>query len=258
MEGTITDGTGRDADIGRPAAGKTGTAQNYADATFVGYTPQRAAAVWVGFPEAQIPMVPPTTDIRVAGGTNPARIWREVMLAAHANLEPVAFSFPASIPTTTLPPSVATVEIPSLVGRDWDARLLTQELAELNLRIASVGVQSLDYSEGLIIGQAPPSGTQVVEGSTLTLEVATPQELLTIAMPDVVGSSEGEARGVLAAHGLGVEELFEVFFDETLGEFTGEPGVVWGKEPAAGELVSPGDGATIRVRPLESEITEDR
>ena len=59
LQGAITQGTGHRAAIDRPAAGKTGTAQNYADATFVGYTPQRAAAVWVGFPDAQIPMVPP-------------------------------------------------------------------------------------------------------------------------------------------------------------------------------------------------------
>ena len=68
----------------RPA--RQGTTQNYADAVFVGYTPQRTTAVWVGFPEAQIPMIPPTTDRKVYGGTYPAMIWKDVMEAAHFGL----------------------------------------------------------------------------------------------------------------------------------------------------------------------------
>ena len=52
----IADGTGTDADIGRPAAGKTGTTNDYVDAWFVGYTPQLATAVWVGHPEGSIPL----------------------------------------------------------------------------------------------------------------------------------------------------------------------------------------------------------
>jgi penicillin-binding protein 1A len=50
LRGVITDGTGTAADIGRPAAGKTGTTQHNSDAWFVGYVPQLAASVWVGIP----------------------------------------------------------------------------------------------------------------------------------------------------------------------------------------------------------------
>ena len=67
-------GTGRRAAIGRPAAGKTGTTDNHADAWFVGYTPDLAAAVWVGYPEGEIAM----RNVRgepVTGGTLPAEIW---------------------------------------------------------------------------------------------------------------------------------------------------------------------------------------
>ena len=50
-------GTGTAAgNIGRPVAGKTGTAQDYTNVYFAGYTPQVATAVWVGFPYGQIPM----------------------------------------------------------------------------------------------------------------------------------------------------------------------------------------------------------
>ena len=46
----IQGGTGTRAQIGCPAAGKTGTTDNYTDAWFVGFTPRLATAVWVGYP----------------------------------------------------------------------------------------------------------------------------------------------------------------------------------------------------------------
>ena len=55
-------GTGTAANIGRPQIGKTGTAMDHSDAWFVGAIPQMAAAVWIGFPEGQIPMEPPQTQ----------------------------------------------------------------------------------------------------------------------------------------------------------------------------------------------------
>jgi penicillin-binding protein 1A len=57
LQRNIASGTGTKADIDRPAAGKTGTAQEYYDAWFCGYTPHLSTAVWMGHPEAQIPMV---------------------------------------------------------------------------------------------------------------------------------------------------------------------------------------------------------
>ena len=59
------------ANIGRPAAGKTGTNQAYRDAWFVGYTPQLAVAVWMGYPEGQKSMYNVQGVARVAGGTIP-------------------------------------------------------------------------------------------------------------------------------------------------------------------------------------------
>ena len=57
LEGVVADGTGYTAAIGRPAAGKTGTAQDNVDAWFCGYTAQIATCVWVGFPKGAIPLV---------------------------------------------------------------------------------------------------------------------------------------------------------------------------------------------------------
>ncbi|MFQ5518233.1 MAG: transglycosylase domain-containing protein, partial [Acidimicrobiia bacterium] len=75
-------GTGQQARIGRPVAGKTGTSQDHHDAWFVGYTPELAAAVWVGFPQGQLPMEYPATPFAVTGGTWPAQIWARFAQAA--------------------------------------------------------------------------------------------------------------------------------------------------------------------------------
>lgn len=68
-------GTGTRARIGRqPAAGKTGTTQDFADAWFVGYTPRLSTAVWMGAPNERIPMRN-VGGVRAFGGTFPAAIW---------------------------------------------------------------------------------------------------------------------------------------------------------------------------------------
>jgi penicillin-binding protein 1A len=81
LERNIQSGTGTGANIGRPAAGKTGTTDNWTDAWFCGYTPNLVTAVWVGYPNAQVEMTS-VHGIRVAGGTFPATIWNLFMSAA--------------------------------------------------------------------------------------------------------------------------------------------------------------------------------
>jgi penicillin-binding protein 1A len=91
----MTGGTGTGAYFGRPAAGKTGTTENHADAWFVGYTPDLATAVWVGYPNAQIEMTN-VHGIRVAGGTFPATIWNLFMSAALAEQPAREFEYPSN------------------------------------------------------------------------------------------------------------------------------------------------------------------
>ncbi len=95
LEQVIHRGTGTAANIGRPAAGKTGTTNDYVDAWFVGYTPDLVAAVWVGYPQGSVPMYD-VHGIRVFGGTFPALIWRSFMLSALANVPPRDFELPKS------------------------------------------------------------------------------------------------------------------------------------------------------------------
>jgi penicillin-binding protein 1A len=83
MQETLLAGTARRADMtGRPAAGKTGTSQDFRDGWFVGYTAQLVAGVWLGNDDSS-----PTK--KITGGGLPAEIWARFMKAAHRNV-PVA------------------------------------------------------------------------------------------------------------------------------------------------------------------------
>ncbi len=94
-------GTGKAADIGIPAAGKTGTTQDNRDAWFVGYTPKLTAAVWMGYVGA------PGTEVRfmdnvhgrsVTGGSFPADIWAKFMRAVTNGKSQGSFKQPSSFP----------------------------------------------------------------------------------------------------------------------------------------------------------------
>jgi membrane peptidoglycan carboxypeptidase len=91
LKGVIKDGTGTRASLGsRPAAGKTGTTDNHVESWFVGYTAQRAAAVWVGTPWSQMGMNGITLAGEsyrgVFGGDIAAPIWKAVVAAASVGL----------------------------------------------------------------------------------------------------------------------------------------------------------------------------
>ncbi len=93
LQRNIWSGTGTRADIDRPAAGKTGTAQEYYDAWFCGYTPHLSTAVWMGYPQAQIEM-DNVHGIRVTGGSFPAEMWHKFMYDADRDYEEVEFPEP--------------------------------------------------------------------------------------------------------------------------------------------------------------------
>ncbi|HEY1368324.1 MAG TPA: PBP1A family penicillin-binding protein [Gaiellaceae bacterium] len=99
LQGVVTSGTGRAAALGdRPVAGKTGTTENYGDAWFVGYTPQLAVAVWVGYPTRLKPMLTEFHGDPVVGGTFPALIWRTFTQSALKAMGPAGEprSFPSA------------------------------------------------------------------------------------------------------------------------------------------------------------------
>lgn len=76
LSGVITEGTGKKARIGRPAAGKSGTSQNYRDAWFVGFTADLVTGIWMGNDDNRVTR-------KVTGGGLPAKTWGAYMAVAH-------------------------------------------------------------------------------------------------------------------------------------------------------------------------------
>ena len=97
LEQNVQYGTGTRAAFGRPAAGKTGTNEEHADAWFAGYTPDLATTVWLGYTRGEIPMEN-VHGIAVTGGSFPAEIWRLFMEPALEGTEPTPFPEPAVWP----------------------------------------------------------------------------------------------------------------------------------------------------------------
>lgn len=79
MKGVVKYGTGRNANLPRPIAGKTGTTSDYKDAWFVGFVPQLVTAVWVGNDDN-------TPMNKMTGGWFPAMMWREYMKSALSDI----------------------------------------------------------------------------------------------------------------------------------------------------------------------------
>jgi penicillin-binding protein 1A len=82
LETVLQYGTAKAAAIGQFAAGKTGTTSNFGDAWFVGWNSKYTVAVWVGYPDKLVPMTTEFGGKPVFGGTYPALIWHDFMLAA--------------------------------------------------------------------------------------------------------------------------------------------------------------------------------
>jgi len=125
LEGVVRSGTGTAAYFGRPAAGKTGTAESFQDAWFCGYVPQLAACVWVGYPKGEISLYGVEGISAVFGGSLPAEIWHAFMSAATAKMPVEQFRTPpitgqttygsgyySYTPTTTYAPSAPAAPSP--------------------------------------------------------------------------------------------------------------------------------------------------
>jgi penicillin-binding protein 1A len=99
LEGVILRGTGAGArELGRPAAGKTGTTNNCTDAWFIGYTPQLVTGVWVGYDDMR------SLGKRQTGGRVAVPIWTGFMKEALAGEPAVKFPIPSGIEFASIEP----------------------------------------------------------------------------------------------------------------------------------------------------------
>jgi penicillin-binding protein 1A len=205
LEKVVTSGTGTAANIGRPAAGKTGTAQQWRDAWFYGFIPQLSAAVWVGYPQGQISMIYPRTRLsRVFGGSYPAEIWHAFMAAVTPRMPVRDFQPPAGdfvtvdiditqgCVATDATPSEFVREIqyvageeptnlcdesdyvasgvPSVIGSS--SSVAFQVLEDQGFTVEQSVEETDSASTGTVIEQYPDPGTELEPGSTVTIVVA--------------------------------------------------------------------------------------
>jgi penicillin-binding protein 1A len=265
----VSSGTARGASIGRPQAGKTGTTEDYADAWFVGYTPDLVTAVWVGYPQGRISMHGMT------GGSLPASIWARFMRQALDNIPPTAFpkgeaNNPAAeqqsetitvticdesgllstpncphvhqqtFPRGQEPSSYCNIhnaqnskKVPNVVGMSSSSARRTLEGAGYS---ASVVNQASNEPAGTVMGQAPAAGTVLPAGGSVTIYVSAGAPQSTV--PSVVGMSESAARTKIATAG----------FVASVSYVPGStPGVVVSQSPAAGAKMTPGSTVSISV-----------
>ncbi|MFQ5575003.1 MAG: PASTA domain-containing protein, partial [Terriglobia bacterium] len=255
----IARGTGKAANIGRPAFGKTGTTNSYRDAWFVGSTPDLAAAVWVGYPQAQIAMKS-VRGIRVQGGTFPARIWSRFMGQAVADLPPSKFEKPAastkkelkninlevcadmdykatefctkttsryfkpgSEPTQPCPVHQG-VKVPDVIGISATTAMST--LKDAGFKVSRTYQKSGTIYSGVVISQYPQDG-EVKRGTSIKLVISEgASKPKKVAVPNVIGLSETKARNTLRASGFSVSVQYS--------KNASESGTVIGQSPSRG------------------------
>lgn len=274
LQRVIQSGTGTAADIGRPAAGKTGTTSDYRDAWFVGYTPELVTAVWVGYPTEQKPM----TDVhglKVTGGSFPAEIWAAFMKRALADVPVSDFETssldgwvsvevcsethllatdycPAKVtmrfrsgeaPTTQCALHVAKeVAVPDLIGLSLTEAQTA--LTEAHFVVTSVDDRSSSAPAGTVVDQEPAAAGLLMQGSIVTLLVSTGEALAPV--PALVGLDITSARTLLAAAGL--------LSTENVVADASAPGTVLSQEPGANTLLPPGTSVVLFISSGPDEV----
>lgn len=272
LRDVINRGTGTGAKINRPAAGKTGTAQSYRDAWFVGYTPDLAAAVWVGHPQAQIAMLS-VHGRRVTGGSFPATIWRTFMQDALADVPPSDFPFSkyyvkeqevdickgtSDMQACSVCPEGSTYpktfykknlvlkkcnmhkcepeevgKVPNVVGLRASAAV--RKLNSTGFAVNKV-YKSSSESANTVFSQSPGGGKKVKEGTTVTIYISKGVEQSSI--PGVVGSSEGAALETISGAGFKASVTYQP-------TDASQVGIVISQNPAGGSKAA--EGTTINL-----------
>ncbi len=200
LKGVISAGTGKSARLGRPAAGKTGTTQQYRDAWFCGYTPDLVASVWVGYADSQKEMLS-VHGKKVTGGSFPAEIWADFMKAALKDTPKNEFTQPKGLTSAkicsesgdkagefctktgrglflsdnvpgacTLHKAPVNPTIPNLVGMTKDAAIAL--LKKLALLFEVTEKEYPNVAAGLVAEQTPKSGSVATSQTVVAIVVS--------------------------------------------------------------------------------------
>jgi membrane peptidoglycan carboxypeptidase len=249
LEKVVSQGTATRANIGRPQAGKTGTAQNYRDVWFMGFIPQYTTAVWSGFPDAAIEMTNFTlyndstgSDqyySRAFGGTLTAPIWKQFMEYITEDL-PV-LDFPEDPDGTGSYFRVPTTTVPDVRGKSQSEAKSIISKAGL---FAQIVVTPSAEPKGTFLGQSPAPGAKISQGKTVTVRYSsgTPP-----SVPNLIGLALGDVSGAVTSHNNASGTALTWTIKGRAVQNPDLWGVVVATNPAAGVPIAQGGVITVIV-----------
>lgn len=222
--------------IGYPVAGKTGTSSDNLSAWFVGFTPQLVTAVALyqlddaGNPASITPF---GGYKEITGGSVPADLWTTYMKQAMAGREKVDFPPPAYVGTPNVPP---TVQVPDVSGMtEADARTA---LGAVGLTSTVAQANDPNVPQGQVISSDPAAGTDVDQGSAVTITVSLGPG--TVSVPNVIGLTKSDATALLTSLGLTASSV-------QAPSDTVPAGSVVSVSPGVGTAVAPGSTVQLTV-----------
>ncbi|MFZ3385661.1 MAG: PASTA domain-containing protein, partial [Candidatus Hydromicrobium sp.] len=244
LKKVIESGTGTGANIGRPAAGKTGTSDGPNDAWFAGYTPDLVTVVWIGYPDSNQPMES-INGIVVVGGTYPADIWREFMISALEDVPVSDFDKPdeelvdikvcteSNLLDTFWCPEESIqwhiyvkgeephdicnihnkVEVPDVVG--WNFEEAKKMFEDLYFVIEEIYDFDETYNQDIIFKQNPGAGTilESLSGEKLSITLYISKGKKTFSMPELTGMDLNKALQLIEGLGLVIDSIIYEFSD---------------------------------------------
>jgi penicillin-binding protein 1A len=264
LQRVITEGTGKAAGIGRPAAGKTGTTSDLRDAWFAGYTPELTTIVWMGYQESNKAMEP-INKRSVTGGAFPAQIWGEFMKEALKGKPIVQFKAPTDalteiqickdselLPTLWCPPESLEsrlfvkgmaptkycnihnkITVPELTGLSADEA--RQVLQSLFFNINEAVEPNDEYAADTVFRTDPSGGTVVeaIDNVNPQITIFISQGKQTVKMPNLIGQTKTTAESILAGLGFSISNV--------IYDFSSQPAdVIFNQDPAPDTDINPG------------------
>lgn len=238
VDGPISGRTGSRMSLApQPAAGKTGTTNESAAVWFAGYTPQVAAAAWVGDPRGGFAY--PLKDItingtyyrQVFGGTLAGPIWKASMEAALADKSIEQFVLSTDLPTTVFD----IFKIPDLTGLTTPEEIIAA-LEENNLELGSITESNSPLPAGAVVSQIPEAGGPAIPQTAVDIVVSTGFN----TVPESRGAPLQDAVTIMDRQGYAVDVV--VAFNPAQ-----PPDTVIGQSIAAGTLMPVGTVVVLTV-----------
>ena len=272
LQRVISEGTGKNANIGRPCAGKTGTTSDLRDAWFAGYSPELVTIVWMGYQDSNKPMEP-INDRNITGGSYPAEIWREFMSEALKDRPVTQFKIPedglneiqvcrdsGKLPTFLCPPENLEfrlfvkgeippkycdihnkMTVPDIIGLNADQG--RQLLTEMFFIVNELTETNNEYDRDIIFKTDPLPGTLIEFqdniNPSVTIFISKGTEK--IIMPDLSGQTKNSAENILKDLGISISNIV---FDYSNSQ---PADLIYSQNPSPGTEISAETEITIFI-----------